>query len=316
MKEKIAVLMGGHSLERDVSFASGKRVAAALKKLGYRVVRVDVDEHVVTNLKREKVDLCFIALHGKFGEDGTIQELLEIMGIPYTGAGVLASMIGMDKALSKEIFRLEDIPTPDFYALSTGAIKEMGASAVLKDVVEKIGLPLVVKPSSQGSALGIKFVNDESELPSALLGALSYDEKVILEEYIKGTEVAVSVLGNARPHPLPAVEIVPKKGFFDFEAMYTMGMTEYFVPARLTPEKTREVQAIAVKTFKALKCKGVARVDFIIGRDEVPYVLELNTIPGMTETSLLPMAAQEAGMTFEELVDRIVKLALPVKMPS
>lgn len=311
MKEKIAVLMGGHSLERDVSLHSGKRVTMALKKLGYRVAQIDVDEHVVSNLKKERPNLCFIALHGKFGEDGTIQELLEIMGIPYTGAGVLASMIGMDKALSKEIFKLEGIPTPDFYALSTGAIKEMGASGALKDIITKIGLPLVVKPSAQGSALGIKFVYKEEELPSALLGALSFDDKVILEKFIEGTEVAVSVIGNARPKALPAVEIAPKKGFFDFEAMYTMGMTEYFVPARLDAEMAKKVQKLAVKVYQVLKCKGAARVDFIISKkDKVPYVIELNTIPGMTDTSLFPMAAAEAGITFEELVDRLVQIAL------
>lgn len=309
MKPKIAVLMGGHSLERDISFQSGKRVAVSLKRLGYRVVSLDVDEHIVTTLRREKADAAFIALHGKFGEDGTIQELLEIMGLPYTGAGVLASMLGMDKALSKEIFRLQDIPTPDFYALSTGAIKEMGASSILKDVITKIGLPLVVKPSSQGSALGIKFVGKESELPQAILGALSYDDKVILEEYVKGMEVAVSVLGVERPHALPPVEIVPKKGYFDFEAMYTMGKTDYFVPARLPAALVKLTQRLAVQAFKALKCRHMARVDFIV-RDDVPYVLELNTIPGLTETSLLPMAAAEAGIDFEDLVERLIGYAL------
>lgn len=311
MKEKIAVLMGGHSLERDVSLHSGKRVATALKELGYRVTTIDVDEHVVNHLRREKPDLCFLALHGKFGEDGTIQELLEIMGIPYTGSGVLASSIGMDKACSKEIFRLQGIPTPDFYAISTGAIKEMGASAVIKDVVKKLGLPLVVKPSAQGSALGIKFVHKESELPSALLGALSFDDKVLLEKYIKGTEVAVSVIGDGRPRALPAVEIVPKTGFFDFQAMYTMGMTEYFLPARLDETLTKKVLKTAVQAYQALKCKGAARVDFLIdGKDKTPYVIELNTIPGMTETSLLPMAAAEANITFPQLVEKLVKIAL------
>jgi D-alanine-D-alanine ligase len=307
MKPKIAVLMGGHSLEREISLQSGKRVAAALKRLGYRVAALDVDEHIVTTLKREKADMCFIALHGKFGEDGTIQELLEIMGLPYTGAGVLASMFGMDKALSKEIFKRDGIPTPPFFSLSVGAIKEMGASNVLKDVVADLGLPIVVKPSSQGSALGIKMIETDAELPAAILSALSYDDKVILEKYIKGVEVAVSVLGVERPHALPAVEIVPKKHYFDFEAMYTMGKTDYFVPARIPDETFKQVQHVAVKVFKSLQCKDMGRVDFIIGKDDVPYVLELNTIPGLTETSLLPMAAQEAGMEFDELVEKIVE---------
>lgn len=310
MKPKIAVLMGGHSLERDISFQSGKRVALALKRLGYRVISLDVDEHVVRSLRKEKVDACFIALHGKFGEDGTIQELLEIMDIRYTGAGVLASMIGMDKALSKAIFRRDDIPTPKFFTLSTGALKEMGAANVLKDVTSQIGLPLVVKPSSQGSALGIKFVNKEQELPSAILGALSYDDKVILEKYIKGTEVSVSVLGTGRPHALPPVEIVPKKDYFDFEAMYTMGQTEYYVPARLPDEKIKEIQKLSTKVFKVLRCRAFARVDFIIGQDDIPYVIELNTIPGLTETSLFPMAAAEAGISFEELIDKIITFTL------
>lgn len=309
MKSKIAVLMGGHSLEREVSLRTGHRVQEALELKGYPVVTIDVDEHLVKTLKRHQTDLAFIALHGKYGEDGTVQELLEILDVPYTGPGVLSSILGMNKELSKEIFLRDGIPTPKFYALSSGAFKEMGASAALEDVVAKIGLPLVVKPSGQGSALGIKFVHAVDELPHALIGALSYDETVLLEEYITGTEIAVSVIGNSDPRILPIVEIVPKKGFFDFESMYTPGMTEYFIPARLSESAYKHAEEAAGRVYKLFGCQGVSRVDMIV-RDETPYVLELNTIPGMTETSLLPMAAKEAGMEFPDLVESMVKWAL------
>ncbi|MEW6189218.1 MAG: D-alanine--D-alanine ligase [Actinomycetota bacterium] len=310
VKEKIAVLMGGRSLEREVSLKSGRRVSDALKEKGYKVIQLDIDENLVDNLLREDVDLVYIALHGKYGEDGTVQELLEILGVPYTGPGVYSSIVGFDKVLSKEIFQIEGIPTPKFYALSSGSFKEMGASGVLGEVIKKIGLPIVVKPACQGSALGIKFAKTPEELPSALIGALSYDDKVLLEEYIRGKEVAVSIIGNTDPQPLPVVEIVPQKEFFDFESMYTMGMTDYYVPARISKELTEKVQNTAVKVHRILRCRDVSRVDMIIGEDEVPYVLELNTSPGMTETSLLPMAAKAAGMEFPDLVDKLVRLAL------
>lgn len=312
MKPKIVVLMGGHSLERDISFQSGKRVAAAAKKLGYRVASIDVDEHIVTHLRHEKPDLCFIALHGRFGEDGAIQGLLESLNLPYTGSGIFASVLGMDKSLSKDIFLRDDIPTPDFIALSTGAVKELGAANALKDVIARLGLPMVIKPSSQGSAQGINFVEKEDDMTSALLGAFSYGDKVILEKFVKGVEVAVSVLGEDRTaRALPPVEIAPKKGHFDFRAMYTMGATEYFIPARLDAGKEKELQKIAVQAHKALGCRDFSRVDFIIEESTgIPYVLELNTIPGLTETSLFPMAAAHAGIDFEELVGRIIKAGL------
>jgi D-alanine-D-alanine ligase len=314
MKEKIAVLMGGRSLEREVSLKSGHRVCEALKKLGHKVVSLDVDENLVENLKNSKPDLVYIALHGKYGEDGTVQELLEILGIAYTGPGVFASSIGFDKSLSKEIFKEHDIPTPEFFTLSSGSFKEMGAGETLDELVAKLGLPIVVKPACQGSALGIKIVHAKEELPSALLGALSYDEKVVLEQYIKGIEVAVGILGDKEPRALPVVEIVPHKEFFDFDSMYTMGETDYFIPARLPENLASQVQEIAIKVHQVLRCRDVSRVDMIIGEDNVPYVLELNTSPGMTETSLLPMAAEADGISFEELVELLVRYALKRKL--
>jgi D-alanine-D-alanine ligase len=308
MKEKIAVLMGGRSLERDVSLKSGQRVASALKEKGYEIKQLDVDENLIPTLDKDRPDLVYIALHGKYGEDGTIQEILEILNIPYTGPGVYSSIIGFDKVLSKEIFKNEGIPSPPFYALSESSFKEMGASELLPDIAEKIGLPLIIKPSAQGSALGIKIAHTSEELPRAIIGALSYDKKVLLEKFIKGKEVSVSILGD---ETLPVVEIIPKKEYFDFESMYTMGKTDYFIPARIDKELESKVVEIAKKVHKALRCENLSRTDIIIedGTNQ-PFVLELNTSPGMTDTSLLPMCAEVAGINFPDLVEKIVKLAL------
>ncbi|HZD59787.1 MAG TPA: D-alanine--D-alanine ligase, partial [Anaerolineae bacterium] len=272
--------------------------------------KLDVDENLVANLKQNPVDLVYIALHGKYGEDGTVQELLEIMGIPYTGPGVYASTVGFDKALAKEIFRRKGISTPGFFTLSAGSFREMGAAGALDDVIDELGLPIVVKPAGQGSALGIKIAHSKEELPEALIGALSYDDKVILEKYIKGTEVSVSVIGNDNLEALPVIEVSPQREFFDFESMYTMGKAEYFIPARLPEKLIREVQETAIRVHSVLNCRDVSRVDVIVGEDGVPYVLELNTSPGMTETSLLPMAAAAKGIEFSDLVEMLVGFAL------
>ncbi|HDP70114.1 MAG TPA: D-alanine--D-alanine ligase [Actinobacteria bacterium] len=315
MKEKVAVLMGGRSLEREVSLKSGHRVSEALKEKKHPIIQLDVDENLVDNLTEEKPDVVYIALHGKYGEDGTVQELLEIINIPYTGPGVYASIVGFDKALSKEIFQLENIPTAPFFALSAGAFKEMGASGALGKVIKKLGLPLIVKPARQGSALGIKYVEKHEQMAEALIGALSYDHKVIIEKYIKGKEVAVSILEEkGEPKALPVVEIVPKKEFFDFESMYTTGKTEYYVPARLSEEQSEKVQNLAIRVHETLCCRDVSRVDMIIDENNQPYVLELNTGPGMTETSLLPMAAETAGIELADLVEKLVQMALARKV--
>ena len=310
MKAKIAVLMGGRSLERSVSLKSGKRVARALESRGYGVTSLDVDETLVPRLLSDRPDLVYIALHGKYGEDGTIQELLDIIEIPYTGPGPLPSMIGFNKVLSKELFRAHGIPTPGYYTLSSSTLQEMGASELLGDAWEKLGAPLVVKPAAQGSALGVRIVEKREDLPGALIAALGYDDRVLLEQYIEGCEVAVSLIGTEDPEILPVVEIVPGSGFFDFESRYTPGKTDYFIPARLDKKVTSEVERVARATHELLRCKDLSRVDIIVGLDNVPYVLELNISPGMTETSLLPLAAEAAGMSFEDLVERLVELAL------
>lgn len=307
---RIGVLMGGRSLERDISLRSGRRVCNALSELGYDVLELDVDESLVPTLKRERPDLVYIALHGKFGEDGTVQELLEILDIPYTGPGVFASTMGFNKALSKEVFIHEGIATPPFFVLSEATFQEMGAVQALPAAAEKLGFPVVVKPAAQGSALGVNFASSIEVLPLAVQSALHYDERVLLEKYVSGTEVAASILGNQELEALPLVETVPRSEFFDFDARYTPGLTEYYCPARLDEQTTAAAVDAALRTHRALGCLNVSRVDIIIDGEGVPQVLELNISPGMTETSLLPMAAAAAGLDFKELVHRLVNLAL------
>jgi D-alanine-D-alanine ligase len=310
MKKNIAVLMGGRSLEREFSIKSGQRISNALKKLGHNVIKLDIDESIVDNLNSEKIDLAYIALHGKDGEDGTIQEILEVLNIPYTGPGVYPNVLSFDKIISKQIFMSLGIPTPPFYFLNTSSFRELGSSKLLPLITKKIGLPLVVKPSAQGSALGIRIVNDKESIPEAIISALSYSKKVILEKFIDGVELAVSIIGK-KPRILPAVEIVPKKKFFDFESRTKMGEAEYFVPARISASSDKKVKEVAMAVHNALKCNKLSRVDIIMDRkEEIPYVLELNTSPGMTDTSLLPMSAEAAGLSFEELVEEIIKMSL------
>lgn len=300
--------MGGRSLERDVSLVTGRRVSSALSELGYSIEEIDVDNHLIAKLKRMKPDIAFIALHGKGGEDGTVQELLEILEIPYTGSGVFASIVGMDKVLTKEIFRLEKITTPDFYSFSTTAFREMGAADTLPKIAKTLGYPLVIKPAGQGSALGLKMAHSEKDLSGALMTALSYDDKVVMEKFIEGRELAVSILGTEH-RVLPIVEIFPKSGFYDYEARYTMGLTDYQVPAELDESVKIKVEEIAIRSYKALKCVGFGRVDIILDPNGVPNVIEINTIPGLTETSTFPMAAEAAGLDFSQMAEEIVKTA-------
>ncbi len=311
MQNKIAVLMGGHSLERQVSLKSGHRVADALEELGYKVNRFDVSNTLADSLKKTKPDLAYIALHGKDGEDGTIQELLDILKIPYTGPGVYASILGFDKVLAKETFIANDIPTAPYYTLSVNAFKEMGAEEALDKAVKNLGLPVVIKPARQGSALGIKIAHKKSELPDKIIEAFNFDDKIILEKHLKGKEVSVSILGKKRLHALPSVEIRPhNKEYFDFESMYSMGKTDYFIPAQVSTSLRNKIEKIALKVHKILHCRDISRTDMIIDKERGPQVLEVNTSPGMTETSLLPMTAAADNIPFETLVDKIVKMAL------
>lgn len=312
MKEKVAVLMGGRSLEREVSLRSGQHVFDALKGLGYRALALDLTPDLVETIRSEKPDCAYIALHGKFGEDGTIQELLEFLGVPYTGPGVLACSRAWDKDMSKRLFVETGIPTPSWVAFSADAFKEMGAATALDLVPHAVGgFPVVVKPVGQGSALGLTKVSSAEGLPEALLAALGYGRTAIVEKWVEGCELAVSVLGPAEdPEVLPPVEIVARSGLFDFAAMYTPGATDYFVPARLEPDVDARVRELAARTHTILGCRDVSRVDMVVAEDGTPWVLEVNTSPGMTETSLLPMAAEAVGLDFPAVVDRLVRAAL------
>ena len=310
---KVAVLKGGRSLERNVSLRSGAHAQEALARLGHEVVAIDADPQLVSALREAGPDAALIALHGPDGEDGTMQALLEALGIPYTGSGPAACMCATDKVLSKHLMRNAGIPTPEFHSLRETSIKELGAADALPAVEAALGFPLVVKPASQGSALGVKFARNDEELPSALVGAFSYDRKVLIERYVKGRDLAVSVLdGPSGPLALPVVEAVPREeDFYDYESRYEIGMTTFVCPAELPDDVTARAQELALDVYRLLGCRGVARVDLMLDdASSELWVLEANVIPGMTETSLLPQAADAAGIGFDELIDLILSTAL------
>jgi D-alanine-D-alanine ligase len=304
---KVAVLKGGRSLERGVSLRSGARVEDALERLGHDVVPIDVGADLVKRLRAEKPDVAFVAMHGVGGEDGTAQELLEILGIPFTGPAAAACARSIDKVMAKATMRAADVPTPEFFAFTQTAFRDLGAADALADLEGTLGFPIVVKPSRGGSSLGVKFAASPAEVPGALVAAFSYDDRVMLERFVRGREVAVSVLGG---EALPIVEAIPAEGDpYDFEARYEIGRTHFVCPADLSPTERVAVTDASLATCRALGCEGFARVDLILA-DDGPWVLEVNAIPGLTDTSLLPQAAEAAGMSFEDLVARILDLAL------
>jgi D-alanine-D-alanine ligase len=309
----VAVLKGGRSLERQVSLRSGARVEDALGRLGHDVVPIDVGNDLVDRLERERPDVAFVALHGRGGEDGTVQELLELLGVPYTASGPSACIRCMDKVLAKHELIGAGIPTPDFHAFSQAAFGELGAAKALPLIEERLEFPIVVKPAGQGSALGVKFARDASEVPGAIVAAFSYDTKVLLERHVTGRELAVSVLeGPDGPEALPVVEAIPlTEDFYDFDARYDIGRTRFECPADLPEATAARAAELALATYRTLGCYGFARVDLML--DEAtgePTVLEANAIPGLTETSLLPLAAEAAGIGFDALIARIVDLAV------
>jgi D-alanine-D-alanine ligase len=309
---RIAVLKGGRSLERQVSLKSGARVEDALERLGHEVLAIDVGADLVDRLTAAQPDLAFVALHGRDGEDGTVQELLEVMGIPHTGSGVSACIRAADKVLAKHAMRDLAIPTPDFYAFSETAFRELGAAQALPAIEQRLQFPIVVKPAGQGSALGIKFAGTPGDVPGALVAAFSYDRKVLLERYVPGRDLAVSIIDEAgEPRALPIVEAVPEQeDFYDFEARYEIGRTRFVCPAALEDAVAARASTIALDVYALLGLSGFARVDLMLesGTDEL-YVLEADAIPGLTETSLLPQAADAAGIGFDELIGRIVAAA-------
>jgi D-alanine-D-alanine ligase len=300
-KKKIGVLMGGLSSERKVSLASGNAILEALKDKGYDAVAVDVGRDVGDQLRKSGVEVAFNGLHGKFGEDGAIQGLLEILGIPFTGSGILASAMGMNKIISKTVFKAYGLHVGPFMVVSVGD-KEPLTTAQME-----LGFPLVVKPSSEGSSVGVSVVNTGDELAPAVKLAFSYDREVLIEKYIRGMEVQVGVLGE---RALGAIEIVPKDVFYSYKAKYEQGMSEHFFPARVPEAVYKRTLDAGLAAHRALGCRGYSRVDFIIDAAGDPYILEVNTLPGMTATSLLPDIARGVGMSFPDLVEEILRLAL------
>lgn len=293
---RIAVLMGGKSAEREVSLKTGSAVAAALKANGHEIVEIDAAGDLAAELAEAAPEIAFIALHGRWGEDGTVQGMLEMMGIPYTGSGVAASALAMDKILSKILFIAKGIPTPGYALLGPG----QGAS--------DIGLkpPFVIKPPREGSTIGITIVKNSEEAQAAVAEARKFADVLLVEEFVEGRELTVGVLDG---RPLPIVEIAPESGFYDYHSKYTAGRTNYYCPADLDPETAARVGEAGRNAYLALGCAGAARVDVILDGAKNPWVIEVNTIPGMTPTSLLPKAAKAAGMDFSRLVEEMLKSA-------
>ena len=294
---KIGVLMGGLSSERAISIQTGEAVLAALDDRGYDAHAIYVDRDVDLVLRQASIDVAFIALHGRYGEDGCVQGLLETRGIPYTGSDVLASALAMHKRKAKELFRLHNLPTPAYYVLTDD-----------RDLIEAhgdFGFPAVVKPVAEGSSVGVEIVRDEMELYAACERAFCFDAELLVERFIAGQEVSVAILED---RALGAVEIAPAGGnFYDYGAKYTSGSTDYFIPPRISPERYRGLLTQALRAHRALGCSGATRVDMIVSESGNEYVLEVNTVPGMTRTSLLPKIADSVGLCFEDLVEAILR---------
>ncbi len=295
--KKVALLYGGRSSEREVSLNSGRGCAEALRSRGYDVVLIDVGLDVADQLKISGAEVAFIALHGRFGEDGCIQGMLESLGIPYTGSGVLASAIAMNKVLTKPLFRDNELLVADYRVFPREHPERISA----RDL--PFGLPAVVKPATEGSSIGVHLVRTEAELATACADAAQYKGQIIVEQYIAGREMQVAVLEGSA---LGAIEIVPANGFYDYAAKYTAGTTQYFYPARLSPEEREQLCRTGEAAYRALVCAGMARVDFIVTPKNEFYLLEVNTLPGMTESSLAPKIAAGNGISYPELCERIL----------
>jgi len=297
-KKKIAVLMGGLSAEREVSLKSGAAVYKALQERGYDAVAIDVDRKLATRLADEQVEVAFVCLHGRYGEDGSVQGLLELLAIPYTGSGVLASALAMDKVFAKKIFAAAGLTITPYIVVRSGESVESDSLP--------FSLPVVVKPSREGSSVGVGIVKAAAELPEKLAVAFGYDSEVLVEKYVKGREIQVGILDGKA---MGAIEIVPKNEFYDFEAKYTDGMATHIMPAPLPEADYASLLSLGERAHEALGCSGYSRVDFIVTPSGESYLLEVNTLPGMTALSLLPEIAQHAGLAFVELVERIALAA-------
>lgn len=304
---RIAVLRGGKSAERDVSLKSGAQVENALRSRGHDVTGVDVDLHTWDVLRDGGFDCVFNALHGRLGEDGTVQGMLELLGLPYTGSGVLASALCMDKARSNSIMAGAGLHVPSFEELE---IKEGVAPELVERLVSTYGLPLVVKPVREGSTIGLTIAKDADQVASGLVLAARYDRRVLVQKFASGTEITVGVLATPELLVLPTLEILSDNPVYDYDAKYTAGKSHHIIPARIPEPAQRAAMEAAGRAFTELGCAGMARVDFIVDAHGTPWVLEVNTVPGLTEVSLLPDAARAAGIAFDELCQRLIDHAV------
>ena len=320
-KKRIGVLMGGMSAERDISMRSGLAVYQSLQEMGYNSVAIDVGKDVVNVLKKEKVKIAYLALHGGTGENGAIQGLLDVLGIPYTGSGILASALAMDKEASKKIFLYHGLSVAPFMIVRKGARTDKRKSAqqdadatgvYIFPHMPKPGfeLPWVVKPVAEGSSIGVSVVKDEADLNACLEKTFSYGQRLVVEKFIKGKEIHIGVLGDKA---LGGVEVRPSLEFYNYEAKYTSGLTEYILPPEIDEQVYGQTANTALRAHQALGCSGATRVDFIIDEQNRAYILEVNTLPGMTTTSLLPKIAKFAGMSFDDLIEEILRLAVKEK---
>ena len=308
---RVMVLAGGLSYERDVSLRSGRRVLDALRDAGLSAEMRDADVALLPTLQEDPPDAVVIALHGATGEDGSLRGVLDLCGVPYVGCDARASRLAWDKPSAKSMLREAGIPTPDWVALPHDRFSELGAVAVLERIVDRLGLPLMVKPAQGGSGLGAAVVREEADLPAAMVGCFAYDSTALVEKFVPGTDVAVSIVDlGSGPQALPIVEIVPRDGVYDYAARYTAGLTTWHTPARLAPEVAAQVAETALAAHKALGLRDMSRVDLIVAEDGPPQVLGINVSPGMTETSLLPLAVQAAGLDFGRMLATLVERAV------
>ena len=308
---RVAVAAGGTSIEREVSLRGARRVVAALRAGGADVSELEIDHTILDRVRELAPDYVFIVAHGRNGEDGALQELLELIDVPFTGSGSLASSLCIDKVMTKRLLLRAGLPTPRFQAFSRRTFQDLGAAVVFDEVMERLGAPVVVKPARLGSSFGIKFVSAPEQLRTAVLGSVAYDDEILVEQHVAGRELAVTVLDGAdgRPYALPIVEILSGREFYDYEAHYDFDVVSLDAPARLDPVVAAEAERVSVEAFAALGCRDFARVDLMLDADDRPQILELNTIPGLTETGPTPFAAEAAGMSFADLVAAISRRA-------
>lgn len=305
---KIAVLYGGISGEREVSLSSGKGIVEALKLNNHEVIEIDFHPKRLNEIIELDVDLVFIGLHGKHGEDGRIQGMLDMLEIPYVGSGVLASSLAMDKNRAKQIFQKGDIPVAKSEAFRV--TNETNIKSLAEEINQKFSAPFVIKPNSEGSTLGLTIVKAENQVIDAIEKAMQSDDVILVEDFIEGRELTVSILGSiGKEKAMPIIEIIPKNDHYDYESKYTAGGSEHIVPAKITDEITKKIQSYAIKAHQLLGCKTYSRVDFILTKDNIPMILEVNTLPGMTPTSLFPDAAKAMGMDYKTMIEKCIELS-------